>query len=88
MGQDVRDMFHDKFKDFRNIDEIIKNSDTLGKYYIDTVAINRVILNGEGLKTENIIESGICTMCNSKKLHSYRIDKEDSGRNTALITLV
>ena len=85
MGQDVRDMFHDKFKDFRNIDDIIKNSDTLGKYYIDTVAINRVILEREGLKIENIIDSGICTMCNSEILHSYRKEGEEAGRNTAII---
>lgn len=80
-------MFYSKFKGIGRIEEIITKSANNGKYYIDTVLINRLILRREGLRDENIIESGICTKCNSKKLHSYREEKELSGRNTAIITL-
>lgn len=78
-------MFIEKFKDFEGIDKIVKNSNVSGKYYIDTVAINRIILEREGLDKENIIDSGICTMCNSEILHSFRRSGESSGRNTAVI---
>ena len=80
-------MFYNKFKDLEGIDEIIKKSTNYDKYYIDTVLINRLILKREGLIEDNIIDSNICTKCNSEKLHSYREEKEYSGRNTAIITL-
>lgn len=80
-------MFYEKFKDMDEIDKIIKKSKNNNKYYIDTVLINKVILNREGLRSENIIDSKICTKCNSDRLHSYRECKEKSGRNTGLIAL-
>ena len=40
-----------------------------------------------GLKKENIEASNKCTMCNSLEYHSYRKDKENSGRNVALICM-
>jgi len=79
-------MFYEKFKNTIEIDEIIQKNGN-NKYYIDTVLINKILLNGEGLKEKNIIDSDICTKCNSDKLHSYRQDKEVSGRNTGLIML-
>lgn len=87
VDENVKDMFYEKFKDTEKIDEIIKKSKDNNKYYIDTVLINKVILKREGLRTENIIDSKICTKCNSEKLHSYRECKENSGRNTGLIAL-
>lgn len=80
-------MFYNKFKEKKEIDEIIKKTKDNNKYHIDTVLINKIILKEEGLKEENIIDSGICTKCSAKKLHSFREDKEASGRNMALITL-
>ena len=58
------------------------------KYFIDTNLINERLLQDMGLKKENIIQSNICTVCHSDKLHSYRVDKEKSGRNTAIIGYV
>ena len=78
-------MFSKKFEYTGRIDEFIQKSLNKNKYYIDTSMINRVILELEGIKCENIIDSMICTKCNSSKIHSYREDKEASGRNTALI---
>ena len=76
-------MFYERFKDTELTHEIIKKQKNNHKYYIDTTLINRIILKREGLKED----STICTKCNSDKLHSYREDKELSGRNTAIITL-
>lgn len=88
VGQDVRDMFYEKFNYTGRIDEIIMPSNKPGKYYIDTVLINRIILTEEGLDNENIVESGICTKCNHDKIHSYRAEGESFGINTAIISLI
>ena len=40
-----------------------------------------------GLKEENIIDSGICTVCNNDLLHSYRTEKDKAGRNAAIMEL-
>lgn len=85
--EDIKNMFFEKFKYTQRIDEIIKKSKNNNKYYIDTVLINKIILKIEGLKESNIIDSMLCTRCNADKLHSYRKDKELSGRNTAIISL-
>ena len=87
VDKDVRDMFYNKFKDKKEINEIITKKDE-NKYYIDTVLINEIILKEEGINPKNIIKSNICTKCKSEKLHSFRVDKEESGRNTSIITLI
>ena len=46
-----------------------------------------MLLVQDGLKPENIIDSKICTVCNSDKLHSYRVEKENFGLETAIIAL-
>lgn len=68
-----------------DIDKFIKEGNN--KYYIDTTSINKVILNREGVRLENIIDSLICTKCHSKKIHSYRETKEKAGRSSAIIML-
>ena len=50
--------------------------------------INGILLEREGLLPENIIESNLCTVCNSEYFHSYRADAELSGRNTAIIGII
>lgn len=87
VDEDVKTMFYEKFKAAEEIGKAIKKSKNNSKYYIDTVLINKVILKREGLREENIIDSKICTKCNSDNLHSYREYKEKSGRNTGLIAL-
>lgn len=86
--EDVKNMFYNKYKYTGRIEEIIQNSQKNSKYYIDTLLINVIILLEEGLNIQNIIDNGICTKCNSKKLHSYREDGELAGRNTSLISLI
>ncbi len=49
--------------------------------------INQIILEEKGLKKENIIDSKICSVCNSNLVHSYRVEKEEYGLETAIIEL-
>lgn len=89
VDEDVKNLFFEEYSYLSNINEIIKQGkikENKQKYYIDTVKINIELLKNAGLKEENIIDSGICTMCHHNKFHSYRVDKENSGRNAALIT--
>lgn len=82
--------FYAKFNYLDNIDDIItkgKLDNNKQKYNIDTVLINTTTLLQMGLKQENIIDCGLCTVCNENKFHSYRADKELSGRNTGIICI-
>ena len=85
--QNVRDMFYNEFKYMKNIDNIIKYNQETDSYFIDTVAINKNLLQEEGILEENIIDSKVCTYCNSNIIHSYRKEGKEAGRSTALICL-
>lgn len=90
VDEDVKDLFYNKYKDLKNIDEIIKLGDKKEdkqKYYFDTVKINIELLKNIGLKEKNIIDSNICTMCHSKEFHSYRADGKSFGVNGAIIAI-
>ena len=88
VDEDVEILFRNEFNDI-NIDEFIetRNKTKNQKFYIDTVGINRAILMKEGVKAENIITSNICTKCNSDKIHSYRADGKNAGRNLSIIMM-
>lgn len=85
--KDVKDMFEKEFKDLENLNNIIEEKIPNTKWNIDTVLINKMLLEKQGLKKENIIDSGICSVCNSDIIHSYRVEKNGYGLNTALISL-
>lgn len=87
VDKDVKDMFYNEFKTLKTINEIIEKNPEKEKWNIDTVLINRIILKELGLKDENIIDSGICSVCNSDLVHSFRVEKEGYGLATALIEL-
>ena len=78
---DVYKMFEEKF----NYDEIYEKKGN--KWYIDTVKISKIKLLKLGITEKNIIDSNICTVCNSKYINSYRADKEKFKLNTAIISL-
>lgn len=91
VDENVMELFKKEFSYTNRIDEIIskgKIKDSKQKYYIDTTLINKIILEDIGLKKENIIDSGICTVCESDSFHSYRVDGIESGRNGAFIGLI
>lgn len=85
--RDVYELFSKEFEELKEIGEIIIPDSEDEKWYIDTVKINKVILENAGLKKENIIDSGICSVCNSDLIHSYRVEKESFGLSTAIIEL-
>ncbi len=84
--EEVKDIFEKEFSSYLGKDIISKNMEKENSYFIDTVLINRLMLKDLGLKEENIIESKICTVCH-QEFHSYRREKELSGRNLNIICL-
>ena len=50
------------------------------------------MLKQAGLKEENVIDSGICDVCEADSMHSCRIQSpqlgKKFGRNAAIITLI
>ena len=89
--QDVKDIFEETFSYFENINEMIRKGiveEGKQKYNINLTKINIKLLEDAGIKRENIIDSKTCTACNSDIMHSYRMDREKAGRNTAIIGLI
>ena len=87
--KDVKDMFEKEFQDIdiSNAKEIMEKQANNEKWNIDTVLINRIILKEAGLRSENIIDSGICSVCEKDLVHSYRAEGANYGLETALIGL-
>ena len=85
--EDVKNEFYNTFNYMKNIDKIIEFNKNTNSYFIDTVEINKELLKEEGILEKNIIDSKICTYCNSNIIHSYRKEGKQAGRNTALICL-
>lgn len=91
VDEDVMQMFKNEFEYTGKIDSIIgfgKKVEGIQKYNIDTSLINKIILKEAGLDEKNIVDCGICTVCNSSEFHSYRVDKDNSGRNGAFIGML
>ena len=83
--KDVEQLFRDEIKKL-NLELIIEQKSEK-KWNIDTVQINKEILKMAGLSEKNIIDSKICSVCNSDLIHSYRVEKEEYGLATAIIGL-
>lgn len=86
---DVKEIFEKEFKDLKieQNNDIMEKQKDKEKWNIDTVLINKILLKQEGLKQENIIDSGICSVCNSDLIHSYRVERQGYGLATALIKI-
>ncbi len=90
VDEDVKELcssifgFTNRLEDFIEVGEI-KEGKT--KYMIDTVLINQILLEEIGLKKNNIIDCGICSVCNQDKIHSARVEGEKFRRATAIIVL-
>lgn len=85
--KDVKELFEAEFKELKNEKDIIEETVAGEKWNIDTVLINKIILKEQGIKEENIIDSGICSVCNKDKIHSFRAEGENYGLSTAIISL-
>lgn len=87
VSKDVKDMFEEKFKFTGKLNEIIFDGKEEEKYYIDTVNLNNILLENKGILKENIIDSRICSVCNSEIVSSYRVEGKDFISSTAIISL-
>lgn len=87
VDEDVKDIFYETFKYMKNIEKIIKAGEKQGKFYINTVEINKNLMMESGILEENIIDCEVCSLCNSEIIHSYRKDGKKAGRNTAILCL-
>lgn len=85
--KDVQELFYDEFKELEEIDKIIVKISDKNKWTIDTIKINKIILKQAGVKEENIIDSGICSVCDSDLIHSFRVEGKEYKLNTALVEL-
>lgn len=88
--EDVKELCERIFDFTGRTKEFIKKGDIVTgvqKYNIDTVLINKILLLNLGLKEKNIIDSGLCSVCNKDKIESVRVDKEKAKRATAIIVL-
>lgn len=86
--EDVKNPCEEIFNYTGKLDEMIKIGRVVNgtqKYNIDTVLINKSILEEEGIKAENIYDSNICSVCKSEKVHSRRVEGPDFGVGTAVI---
>ena len=84
---DVQEPYYNEFKDLIEIDDLIVPVSNEDRWSIDTVGINKIILKQAGLKEGNIIDCGICSVCNSDLIHSYRVEKQGYGLGTAIIEI-
>lgn len=89
VDRDVKEMFENEYKDLKNdqLCDIIQEKIPNEKWNIDTVLINKIILQKAGLKEENIVDSGICSVCHSDLIHSFRVEKQGYGLNAAFVMI-
>lgn len=85
VDKDVYEMFYHQFEKLGNTEDFITSKN--GKWYIDTVFINKIILKQAGILEENIEDCGICSVCHKDQIHSFRAEGEGYGLATAMISL-
>ncbi len=81
VGQDVYEIFLDKFKKYTGWYRTNEN-----KYMLNLRECNSLQLTEGGIKTDNIYVSNLCTSCNERYFYSYRRDGK-TGLHCAIIML-
>ncbi len=90
VDEDVKDLCTEIFRFTNRLEDIIEIGeikDGKTKYMIDTVLINRILLQELGIKESNIIDCGICSVCNQDRIYSARVQGKNFKRATAVIML-
>ena len=86
VSDDVKEIYENEFGYLKKNEDIIKPEyGKESKYMVDTTLVNKLIMEEAGIKVENIYDCNICTVCSSSVIHSFRADKEKSGRNVAIL---
>lgn len=90
VDEDVMLICKNNFEYTNRLDEVIKIGavkEEKQKYNIDTILLTEILLLEEGVLKNNIIDSGICSVCCSKKIHSRRADGIGYGLGTAIMAM-
>ncbi len=91
VNDDVKEIFENEFQDIIKKNDVIEETEyrnEKGKQYrIDTVLINKILMKELGLIDENIIDSNLCTVCNSNMFHSRRVEGKNYQANASLMML-
>jgi len=74
IGKDIANKFEKEYLRFYN-----------NKIFLDLKKLNYSLLLQENIPENNIEICSLCTICNSNILHSYRRDKQYSGRMMGII---
>lgn len=87
---DVMEMCKDIFGYLGANDRIISTGrivDGKQKYNIDSILINKLLLDEVGVPSCNVFDSEICSFCASEKIHSKRADGEGYELGTTVIMM-
>lgn len=87
VDRDVVDKFCSNFKNMMDFVSLGDIKEGKQKYYIDTVALNKRVMQEQGLLENNIHIADVCTKCNCDKYYSYR-GEHPKYRNVALIAII
>lgn len=82
VGSDVAEKFEREFGD-----EVISRKAGSARSNVDVALSVRKSLLSASVRTENIDDTGICTMCNEDYFYSHRRDGTPSGRHLNFIML-
>lgn len=74
-------------KNFKNWQELIEE-DGEDRWRLNMPLANQIQLEEIGIKPKNIIQSELCTCCNSELFFSYRRDQGKTGRMASMIKLL
>ncbi len=88
VDEDVKELCEKVFEYTGRIEEIIEKGEIKEgkqKYLIDTILINKLLLAEAGVLAENIVDSGVCSVCDSDLVHSRRAEGEYFGLGSAFI---
>lgn len=90
VDEDVKIECENIFKYLGKTNEFIKTGEIKEgkqKYFIDTILINKIVFLNQGIKESNIYDCEICSVCNSDKIRSYRVEGKDFMLATSIISL-
>lgn len=91
VNDDVMNIYKEEFKEeckkYNIIEKTEEQNEKGEEYKIDNIELYRILLKDVGLLDKNIIDSGICTVCNMDKFYSKRGDTQLINTNGLLAML-
>lgn len=88
--EDVKTACQDIFAYTNRLDEIIHVGrvwNGVQKYQIDTILLNQIMLEEEGVLPEHIWDSELCSVCDCNVIHSRRAEGENFGLGTTVVMM-